>query len=269
MGKRTPISRAVFILRLLSFLPSGKSTLRDKIGLLFWTGLASCVTFTNIYLNLEVAIVLLGQHSVYSLFGVLQKFIVPGCQIIATVPALYHLISHYPHIVEENLLSSPRHPLIFSVNIILCIFSCSLTVLGTVEYFKFNMFSASMALAQTILFFGVQILTFFMIGICMDQMRKTIENDCTGIQELKGITKKMGSKILRDYGLLKEGIAPLLLVIFSSNSLNMIAFSAAILIVPNWSYGATIVFFIWDLFYITIAIDKTFEALQVFILELR
>ena len=131
------------------------------------------------------------------------------------------------------------------------------------------MFSASMALAQTILFFGVQILTFFMIGICMDQMRKTRENDCTGILELKGITKKMGSKILRDYGLLKEGIAPLLLVIFSSNSLNMIALSAAILIVPNWSYGATVVFFIWDLFYITIAIDKTFEALQVFILELR
>ena len=85
----------------------------------------------------------------------------------------------------------------------------------------------------------------------------------------KGITKKMASTILKDNELLKEGIAPILLVIFSSNSLNIIAFSAAILIAPNWSYGATTVFFLWDLFYITIAIDKTFESLQAFFLELR
>ena len=200
---------------------------------------------------------------------VLQMFIIPGCQIIATIPALYHLTSYYPHIVKENLSLSLKHPWIFSVNIILCIFSCSLTITGTVEYFKLDMFSTMMALAQTILFFGVQILTFFMIGICMDQMRKTIEDDCKVILDQKGVTKKMASKILKYHELLKEGIAPILLVIFSSNSLNIIAFSAAILIAPNWSYGATTVFFLWDLFYITIAIDKTFESLQAFLLELR
>ena len=269
MVTRTLISWVVFILHILNILPSGKSTLRDKNGLIFWTALTSSMTFTFVYLKLDVAFALLSQHSVYSLFMVLQGFFVPGSLIIATIPALYHLISYYPQIMEDNLLSSLKRPWIFAVNLILCILCYILTYEGVSKTCRLDMFSCVMTLTFMVIYFGEQILMFFIIDICMIQMRKKIDNVGTGVAELKGMTKKLASKILRDYGILKEGIAPLLFVIFSLNSVSIIALSVQIIVSPSWMLGANTVFLLWDLFYITITVDETFESLRAFLQELR
>ena len=266
MVTRTPTSWAVFFLRLLSILPSRKSNLKDKIGLIFWTCLTIGLTFCHVYQNLDAALGLLSLHSVYTLFAVLQKFIVPACQIIATIPTLYHLISYYPHIVEDNLLSALKNPWIFSVSVALSIISCFIQCKGVVGLCGIDPLLCVTILTLITVFYSIQILTFFMIGICMDQMRQKIENGSCGFVD---ISKKLAPEILKDYSMLKAGIAPLLFLVFSCSSLNIIAFSATMMIGKNWNYGILAAFFFCVLFYITLAIDKTFESLQAFLLELR
>ena len=209
---------------------------------------------------------LLGQHSLYSLFKVIHLF-VTVIEIIVTIPALYYLISYYPFVVQDHHLHTPKQPWVFSINMILGI----LCLINSVKYIGYDN-NVLLALAlQTLraLFWGLKMVSFFMIGTCMDQMRYRLEEDLPDNVELKIFSQKMASSKLKEYCLLKAGVSPLLFCIFNTNVMLIIVYSLQLLRNPVLSGICKLAFMVWDLFYITITIDKTHESLQVLLLKLR
>ena len=262
MVAKTPMSWLFYILHVVHILPSGKSTLQDKIGLTFWTLFALCVCSTFIYICIDY---ISAQTSVLTLFMVGANVFAPCVQLISTFPALYRLKSCYPH-VQENLLPPPKHPWIFLVDVIFCniaIFASTMQI---------HIRSGNDHLIGLVCFqvvnYGMMTLSSLITVVCLAQITKRLEKDGQFLGS-KIMSEEIASEILTEFLALKDGLSPLLFFNFSTKCVCLISFSTNLLICPNWFVGLLTTCLVYDLVYITITIDQTYQSFKEMSLELR
>ena len=259
----TIMSYIVRFLSLVKIIPGGKSKLLDRTALILWTLLSIALSVAFLIVNWAAIQLLLSlTTSVSIIFTLGSGYFLPCLNILAVCPALHYLVSNYPHVLTDTSLPSLQHSWLFLVETVLGFSAASLTTLGisidSSFYFTVNLSAMTYG-------YSLMIISSLIIGICTSQIRTKIEQNA-----LLLLTKDSVSKLLHEFQELKEGMSPLLFMVFSTKCITIIQLSSSLFSAYSQiEFVILVAYNMMDLFYLTTALHQTYGVFKAMTLNLR
>ena len=263
MVVKTLMSLTVHFLSLVKIIPGGKSTVLDRIGLIIWSAVSVAILVAYLMVSWEKIEFICNTLSVSNLFFLCSSYIIPSLNTIAVLPALYYLVSAYPHIVTESFVPTLQSPWLFLANTVLCFAAALATSL--VIPFDESVYYMPVNVTLLIYWHILMIISSLTIGICTAHIKTRMEQKANTI-----LTKVYASEILQEYKDLKVGISPLLFMTFSSKCIiiiNLLTFLLSTF--KQLEFVILAAYLMMDLFYITTVLDKTYSSFKAMKLKLR
>ena len=263
MVVKTFWSLIVSFLSLVKIIPGGKSTVVDRIALFLWTAGSVALSVAYLIRSWNAIELLCNQISVINLFALSSGFIIPCLNMVAAYPALYYLVSAYPHIVS-NSLPQLNWPWLFLVNMFFSI-SAALTV--SLILYNVDPYNVEVKITHTIYAYSLMTISSFIVGISASQIKTKIDKyttDCF-IQDCA-----CAAEILQEFQNLKKGMSPFLFLTFSSKCIHIIS-SLTLLLTkyPKLYIVIIAAYHMMDLFYLTTVLDQTYSNFKAMTLKLR
>lgn len=264
---------------LVKIIPACKSSLLDRLGLVLWTavtvGLATGFLWTNRqWIEAEV-----DRFSVFSLFRLGSSTFVPCVQVVATFPAVYHLVTSYPSLLLALGRSAPAlsQPWLFLVDMGLSCARLTGSLLqacpsnpeadqSTQAALEPRQCHTVITIISIIYVFSMKIST-FVLGVAAARFKANLDNGDRSIAVIDPIFHATTlNKELQD---LKAGLSPLLFLNFSTKCVILIEKCVGLLAYPKWLFSVTVLYTLVDLFYAAVVLGETYDSFKSYTLSLR
>ena len=248
------------LLRLIAVIPSGKSAIIDRIGLIVWTCLAlgpNIAVIVDQWPNFKN---LLNKLTIFSFFSNLSMFGNSLIRASLTLPSIYYLCMSNSKLFKTPV-KCPDQMAIFYLDILLALISSIATV-----YFNpaNGGYATTMFAIMTTTSNLLMILSTLMIGLAMTQL-KVDQNKTT----------HYASEKLDAFKRLKDGISPLLFLVYFVKVLMLIVLPVYIFTglkensMPLWVSSLTVAYASVDLFYVNTVATSAYDNVKFIILQLR
>ena len=204
------------------------------------------------------------DRSIPGVFSMLASIIIPIAQFTLTIPAIAYLCLKNPSFVHSKL-PNPRYIVMFLVSLALnWLFYIQYLLLPNRKLFEeLLQWDASLIVFVYLAFWTTSmIISSFVIGTSTHQFVKKIKD--------YGCTVEMVEEVIQDMKRLKSGLSPMLFLVYSTKCILLIQVA---LFLAKDGFAAQPVLLVlatlWDLAYVTIALDETLSVYKDLVVELR
>ena len=215
MSWKSVAARLVSCLVFIGLLPSAKSKLRDKTGLIAWLIISLALTVGWCHVMWANISSLLHIRDVPSLMQLMTLYVSPVIQTIGSILACHTAAVHYPKLVRNPNIPNPSNPWIFLTIVF--------TSLASGTYFIMSAFRASIqniSVNVDLVFFCAMvtflnldtILCAFLVGTSTACLNQSIRQGKNALSKLSART--LGAAIVEEFRSVKMFLSPMLFIRF-------------------------------------------------------
>ena len=256
----------VKLLRLCAVIPSLKSTIKDRVGLLVWTCFALGPVIAVIIEQEFHLRKLLHELNIFSFFTFLSLYGNAVIRASLTIPAIHFHVKKNPSLFTV-IVKLPEKMFIFCLDVVLACLSFIAIAYFTTATSHSN-YGQVIFVIMNMTSYLLMILSTFIIGLSMAQLK----NDQMKTTELFALD---ASASLDKFINLKAGISPLLFLVYTVKVLTLIVLPVCIFTglgqdtTPIWVNSLSVAYISVDIFYINTVATNAYEYVQSIILQLR
>ena len=275
MSSRTVTSKVIYLFTLIHILPSYRSRLWDGLWVALWT-ILSVGFFVSFIIAMDISY--LDDSTLPSVFSIASSLLVPGFELIFSIPALAYLCYNNPIILQDHSLPKPKGLPMLMVSITLYFFNIAvssfLPLLAVIDNKipltkgegKTANFDAIMNTIDVL----VASLVYFVISCHLSQFCKYVGSLLSESDDEKYCATTIRSA-LKAFSCLKLGLSPLLFMIYTGKCINLI--NVAFVLIKSKESATTIAVIMmsdcWDLVYLTWITHDTHSKLKQLGVKLR